>query len=251
MGRAFSNFVEAIPWMCGKGGGKYMKIKDLCVDERPREKMLGKGASSLSNAELIAILLRTGTERKNALEVAQMLLNMAGGSLTKASRMSVNELCRIDGIGPGKAVTIGAALELGRRLCSEVPDSRKIIIHQPADVYRELIPIMRGLHHEECWIIYLARNNRIISKERLSIGGQSETIVEVKSVVRRALDVRAASVIISHNHPSGDPHPGNADIRLTQNLKKALETFDISLVDHVIFADGRYYSFADEMEYGI
>ena len=191
-----------------------MKIKDLCVDERPREKMLGKGASSLSNAELIAILLRTGTERKNALEVAQMLLNI-------------------------------------RRLCSEVPDSRKIIIHQPADVYRELIPIMRGLHHEECWIIYLARNNRIISKERLSIGGQSETIVEVKSVVRRALDVRAASVIISHNHPSGDPHPGNADIRLTQNLKKALETFDISLVDHVIFADGRYYSFADEMEYGI
>ena len=236
---------------CRRNGGKTMKIKDLCVDERPREKMLVKGASSLSNAELIAILLRTGTEKRNALEIAQMLLNMAEGSLTKASRMSVDELCRIGGIGPGKAITIGAALELGKRLCSEVPDKTKNIIRQSADVYRELAPGMRGLHHEECWILYLARNNRVIAKERLSIGGQSETIVEVKSVIRRALDVRAASVIISHNHPSGDPHPGNADIKLTQNLKKALETFDISLLDHVIFADGSYYSFSDEMEYRI
>ena len=228
-----------------------MKIKDLCADERPREKMLGKGASALSNAELLAILLRTGTEGRNALEVAQILLSAAGGSHTAASRMSVSELCRIDGIGTGKAVTIGAALELGKRLCSEVPDVRKNIIHSPADVYRELSSVLRGLQHEECWILYLSRNNRVISREQLSVGGQSETIVEVKSVVRRALDLRASSLILVHNHPSGDPHPGNADIKLTLNLRKALDTFDISLLDHVIVSDGRYYSFADEMEYGI
>lgn len=228
-----------------------MKIKDLCADERPREKMLGKGASALSNAELLAILLRTGTEGRNALEVAQILLSAAGGSLTAASRMSVSELCRIDGIGTGKAVTIGAALELGKRLCSEVPDVRKNIIHSPADVYRELSSVLRGLQHEECWILYLSRNNRVISREQLSVGGQSETIVEVKSIVRRALDLRASSLILVHNHPSGDPHPGNADIKLTLNLRKALDTFDISLLDHVIVSDGRYYSFADEMEYGI
>lgn len=228
-----------------------MKIKDLCADERPREKMLGKGASALSNAELLAILLRTGTEGRNALEVAQILLSAAGGSLTAASRMSVSELCRIDGIGTGKAVTIGAALELGKRLCSEVPDVRKNIIHSPADVYRELSSVLRGLQHEECWILYLSRNNKVISREQLSVGGQSETIVEVKSVVRRALDLRASSLILVHNHPSGDPHPGNADIKLTLNLRKALDTFDISLLDHVIVSDGRYYSFADEMEYGI
>lgn len=228
-----------------------MKIKDLCADERPREKMLGKGASALSNAELLAILLRTGTEGRNALEVAQILLSAAGGSLTAASRMSVSELCRIDGIVTGKAVTIGAALELGKRLCSEVPDVRKNIIHSPADVYRELSSVLRGLQHEECWILYLSRNNRVISREQLSVGGQSETIVEVKSVVRRALDLRASSLILVHNHPSGDPHPGNADIKLTLNLRKALDTFDISLLDHVIVSDGRYYSFADEMEYGI
>lgn len=222
-----------------------MKIKDLCVDERPREKMLEKGASALSNAELMAILLRTGTEGKNVLEVAQTVLIVSEGSLTKASRLSIDELCRIEGIGPGKAVTLGAALELGRRLCAEVPDNTRPTIRSAEDVCRELSPFMRGLQHEECWMLYLSRNNKVISKERLSIGGQSETIVEIKSVVRRAIDLRASSVIISHNHPSGDPHPGNSDIRLTRNLKKALDTFDISLLDHVIIADGRYYSFSD------
>lgn len=222
-----------------------MKIKDLCVDERPREKMLEKGAATLSNAELIAILLRTGTEGRNVLEVARSVLKISEGSLTKASQLSVDELCRIEGIGPGKAVTLGAALELGKRLCSEVPDNTRRTIRSAEDVYKELSPFMRGLHHEECWLLYLSRNNKVISRERLSVGGQSETIVEIKSVVRRAIDLRAVSVIISHNHPSGDPHPGKSDIQLTRNLKRALDTFDISLLDHVIIADGRYYSFSD------
>ncbi len=225
-----------------------MKIKDLCSDERPREKMLSKGASSLSNAELIAILLRTGTGKKNVIEVAQAFLKMSDGSLTRASSMSVDQMCNIEGIGTSKAIGIIAALELGKRMCGESPQKSNII-RSSQDVFREMVPAMRGLQHEECWIFYLARNNRIITKERLSIGGQSETIVEIKKVVRRALETLATAIIIVHNHPSGDPHPGIADIKMTKALKQALETFDISLTDHIIIADGRYYSFSDEQEY--
>lgn len=223
-----------------------MKLKDWCSDQRPREKMLERGAEALGNAELLAILLRTGMQGKNVLDVAQTLLSMAGGSLTKASRMTVQEMCRIDGIGPSKAVGIVAALELGKRMCAEAPDVRQNIIRSSADVYRELYSVMRGLEHEECWVFFLARNNKIIVKERLSSGGQSQTVVDIKTVVRRAIDTRACGVILSHNHPSGDPHPGNADISLTAGLRKALETFDIKLLDHVIFADGLFYSFCDE-----
>ncbi|MDE6871347.1 MAG: DNA repair protein RadC [Bacteroidales bacterium] len=223
-----------------------MKIQDLCPDDRPREKMMLRGASSLGNAELVAILLRTGTGKMNALEVAQLLMREAGGSLTRASRMTVEQMCRIDGIGPGKAVCIAAALELGKRMCSETPSGEKAVIHSAADIFRELLPVMRGLQHEECWIFYLARNNRIISMEQLSIGGQHATVVDIKFIVRRAIDTLASAVIIAHNHPSGDPTPGKADIELTKVLKKALETFEISLIDHVVIADGKYYSFADE-----
>ena len=228
-----------------------MKISEMREEERPREKLLARGAKNLDDSELLAILLRTGTGKKNALEIASDLLDAAGNSLTGLAGFSTERMQEIRGIGADKAVTVAAAMELGKRFVYEKNDCRSMPVTGARQVFNLMFPLLKGLSHEECWIIYLARNNRIISKERLSIGGQSETIVEVKSVVRRALDVRAASVIISHNHPSGDPHPGNADIRLTQNLKKALETFDISLVDHVIFADGRYYSFADEMEYGI
>lgn len=234
-----------------RDGGIVMKIKDLCPQERPREKMIERGASAMSNAELMAIILRTGTGKRNVLEIANMILNKAEGSLTKASVMSIEEFCNIEGIGPDKAVTLCAALELGKRMCSETPDNTRNIIHSSSDVVKVLAPVLRGLQHEECWLLFLARNNKVLSKERLSVGGQSETIVEVKSVVRRAIDIRASSVIIAHNHPSGDPHPGNADVKMTQNLKKALEIFDISLLDHVIFADGRYYSFSDEMEYSL
>ena len=211
-----------------RDGGIVMKIKDLCPQERPREKMIERGASAMSNAELMAIILRTGTGKRNVLEIANMILNKAEGSLTKASVMSIEEFCNI-----------------------EAPDNARNIIHSSSDVVKVLAPVLRGLQHEECWLLFLARNNKVLSKERLSVGGQSETIVEVKSVVRRAIDIRASSVIIAHNHPSGDPHPGSADVKMTQNLKKALEIFDISLLDHVIFADGRYYSFSDEMEYSL
>lgn len=223
-----------------------MKIRDLCPDERPREKLAERGAGALSNVELIAILLRTGTAGKNAVDTARMLLNASGGTLTETSRMTIEQMCRIDGIGYGKAVTIVAALELGKRLCSENPYGDRTAVHGASDIFRELRPEMHGLRHEECWVFYLTRSNRIICKERLSKGGQHETIVDIKFVVKRALDTLASAVILSHNHPSGDPRPGKADIELTKTLKRALATFDISFLDHVVVADGGYYSFAEE-----
>ncbi|MCD8207632.1 MAG: DNA repair protein RadC [Bacteroidales bacterium] len=223
-----------------------MKMKDWCADERPREKMLGKGAQALGNAELLAILLRTGTQNFNVMDVAHQLLALVGGSLTRASRLTVEELCRVEGIGPGKAVTIVAALELGKRLCAEPPEDNSKIIKGSSDVYRELIPIMKGLQREECWMFFLARNNRIITKERLSIGSQNNTVVDIKSVVRRAIDTHACSVVVAHNHPSGDPRPGRSDIDLTAGIRRALETFEVNLLDHVVFADGSFYSFADD-----
>ncbi len=231
-------------------GGKVeegeMKLKDWCAVDRPREKMLEKGAQALGNAELLAILLRTGKQGMNVMEVAHTLLSSVGGSLTKASRLSVEELCKVDGIGPGKAVGIVAALELGKRMCAEVPNVNSHIVRCSTDVYREVYPVMRGLEHEECWMFFLARNNRIISKERLSVGGPNQTIVDIKTVVRRAIETRANSVVLVHNHPSGDPQPGDADTLLTVGLRTALNTFGVKLLDHVIFADAQFYSFNDD-----
>lgn len=223
-------------------------MKDMSADERPREKMVEKGASALSNAELIAILLRTGTGSSNALEVARSFLTAAGGRLSAAADFSIEEMCRINGIGPWKAVSIAAALELGKRFLNEansVADSLPVV--SSSRVFEIMIPLMKGMQHEECWIIYLNRSNRVVAKERISMGGQCATVVDYRIIVRRTLEKRASSVIMVHNHPSGDPHPGTEDINLTSRLKKAMETFDIRLLDHVIIADDRYYSFADEM----
>ncbi len=215
-------------------------------DERPREKMLHQGASALSNAELMALVLRTGTEGVNVIEVAQYLMKEVGGSLTKASRMSISELCKIEGIGPGKAACLLAALELGKRLVAEAPDAQQNIIKSSTDVYRMMIPEMRGLDHEECWIFFLTKKNRLINRHRLSIGTDSETSFDLKSIVRMALDCNASIVILVHNHPSGDPHPGNNDVTLTLQLRKALRTFNIHLLDHIVISDGLYYSFTDD-----
>ena len=228
-----------------------MKIKDWCKAERPREKMYAKGAGALGNAELLAVLLRSGTRETNVFDLAGMVLSRAGGSLTALSRMSVRELCRVKGIGRSKALTIIAAMELGMRMCSEVPEGEARTIRTPGDVYRELLPQFRGLKHEECHILYLSRSNRLISKEMLSSGGLSETTADIRIIVKKALDQSASGIIIAHNHPSGDPKPGKADISLTQSLKQALNTFDIFLIDHIVIADGSYYSFADETTYKI
>lgn len=223
-----------------------MRLKELCYDERPREKMLDKGASSLSNAELLAILLRTGTGKRNVIEVARELLKEGGGKLTHVMNMMPHKLCEIDGIGPSKAVTIAAAFELGKRIATEPVVDRKVSITNPMSVYRLMIPELRGLDHEECWGIFLNRANYVICKERFSSGGIDSTVIDIKTIARKALEYKATALILIHNHPSGNPLPGTNDIRETGNLKKALGTCGISLTDHVIVAEDSFYSFADE-----
>lgn len=225
---------------------KEMKIKELCMDERPREKMLEKGAESLSNTDLLAILLRTGTGKMNAIDVAREVLKSGNGKLNLISAMPVRKLCRISGIGPGKAVTIAAAFELGRRCFGESIIDSRTPVSSPRTVFRMMLPHMRGLDHEECWVLYLNRAHYMISKERISSGGMDSTTLDSRMIVRKALEMKASGIIISHNHPSGSAMPGNADIQATRQLEKALKTCDISLLDHVIVAEDSYYSFADE-----
>lgn len=209
--------------------------------------MLEKGAQALSNAELLAILLRTGTRKKNVVEVARELLSAAGGRLAGIAGMSVEGLCGIGGIGPGKAVTVSAAFELGRRVASERIVADRRTISSPKDVFRIMLPKLRGLDHEEFWVMFLNRANYILGTECMSVGGMESTIVDTKAVLRRTLEKKASGVIMIHNHPSGSAMPGQADIAQTGMMKKALKACDIQLVDHVVVAEDSWYSFADEM----
>lgn len=223
-----------------------MKMKELCLDDRPREKMLDKGPSALSNAELLAIMIRTGTGKMNAVDVARTLLQKADGRLNEVADMSVEKLCSVCGIGPSKAVAISAAFELGRRCALEMTVREKVAVSSPKTVFRMMLPLLKGLDHEECWVMFLNRANYVLGKERMSVGGLESTVMDVKAILRRALDRKAAGVILVHNHPSGSALPGQADIRQTGILKKALQTCEISLIDHVVIAEDSWYSFADE-----
>lgn len=223
-----------------------MKIKELCMDERPREKMMSKGADSLSNAELMAILLRTGTGKMNVIDVAREALKNAGNKLSGIASMPMEKLCEISGIGPSKAVTLAAAFEIGRRCsCESIIESRTAV-SSPRTVFRMMLPILRGLDHEECWVLFLNRANFIISKEKVSSGGLDSTTLDSRTIVRKALEKKACGIIIVHNHPSGSAMPGTADINSTRQLDRALKTCDISLIDHIVIAEDSYYSFADE-----
>ena len=223
-----------------------MRIKDLCEDDRPREKMLQKGAGVLSNAELLAILLRTGTGRMNVIDVARVLLQAGGGKLNEIGTMSVEALCRTEGIGPGKAVTLAAAFELGKRCAIESTTGVRTSISSPKDVFRLMWPLLKGLDHEECWALYLNRANYLISKERISSGGMDSTTLDCRYILKKALEKQASGLIVVHNHPSGSAMPGTADMQATRLLNKALKACELSLIDHVVIAEDSYYSFADE-----
>ena len=223
-----------------------MKLKELCADERPREKMLDKGASSLSNAELLAIMLRTGTGRNNVLEVAQTLLRRVDGRLDDLAAMSVEVLCETTGIGPSKAVTLAAAFELGRRWFSEEGVAKRSKVSSPKDVFRMMYPLLKGLEYEECWAVYLNNANQCLGKDRLSTGGVDSTVLDSKSLIRRACEKKATGVILVHNHPSGSAMPSVADINRTKSIRSALKACEMSLVDHVVIGSRNYYSFSDE-----
>ena len=223
-----------------------MKLKELCADERPREKMLDKGASSLSNAELLAIMLRTGTGRNNVLEVAQTLLRRVDGRLDDLAAMSVEVLCETTGIGPSKAVTLAAAFELGRRWFSEEGVAKRSKVSSPKDVFRMMYPLLKGLEYEECWAVYLNNANQCLGKDRLSTGGVDSTVLDSKILIRRACEKKATGVILVHNHPSGSTMPSVADINRTKSIRSALKACEMSLVDHVVIGSRNYYSFSDE-----
>ena len=226
-----------------------MKLKEMCPDEMPREKMITKGAEALSNTELIAILLRTGRGGANVIDVAREMLMSGGGRLGGLAGMSVERLCRIEGIGPGKAVTVAAAFELGRRIATETESSAKTPLSSPKSVYRIMVPHMRHLDHEECWVLFLNKVNKLIHKEMISQGGIDSTVIDNRIILRKALERKATGVILVHNHPSGSALPSVEDIRQTQSLNKALKTCDLSMLDHVVIARDSYYSFADEQLY--
>ncbi|HAE34994.1 MAG: DNA repair protein RadC [Chitinophagales bacterium] len=224
---------------------KNYTIKQLSEEDRPREKLLNQGRQRLTNAELMAILIQSGSDRETAIELAQRILLSCNNNLQELGRLEVADLCAFRGIGPAKAITIVAALELGRRRqLSEAED--RIQIRSSRDIYAWMEPLLADLSVEEFWALYLNRGNRIIGKERMSQGGVSGTVVDVKVLLRNAVQRLCSAVVVVHNHPSGTLQPSQADIQLTKKLKQAAELMDIRLIDHLIIAGKGYYSFADE-----
>ena len=163
--------------------------------------------------------------------------------------MSIDKMQTIGGIGKNKAATITAAFELGRRFATEGSRPHCRAITNASQIFSMMLPVLKGIDHEECWILYLNRANHILYKEKVSIGGLSSTTIDTNSILRKAIEKKADGIILVHNHPSGNPQPGRADVVETERLKKAAETFSISMLDHVIISDSGYYSFADQMIY--
>ncbi len=223
-----------------------MRIKDWVANERPREKLLSRGARALSNAELLAILIGSGTGGKNVLEVAQELLARAEGRLVLLAAMPLERMRSQKGLGSVRAVTIQAAMELGRRAFEEMALLDKRSITSPELVYRLMLPTLKNLDHEECWALFLNRANYLIGKEMVSSGSLESTPLDAQKIVRRGIEKQCRHIILVHNHPSGQPRPGEADIRQTERLRKALSLMGISLMDHIVVAEDAFYSFAEE-----
>lgn len=221
-----------------------LKIKEWALEDRPREKLLYKGISSLSDAELLAILIGSGNNEQSAVDLAREVLGIASNNLNKLGKLGVHDLVKLRGIGSAKAINILAALELGRRRkASDIIEAKKI--RSSNDVYTIFNTLMADLQHEEFWILYLNRSNKILSRHKLSQGGISGTITDVRLIIKKALELLASSIIICHNHPSGNLDPSDADTRITTKIKDAASYFDINLLDHVIVTDNGYYSYAD------
>jgi DNA repair protein RadC len=224
---------------------KKLSIKDWAADDRPREKMMKKGISALSNAELIAILFGTGTRNESAVEIARKLLDAAGNNLNELARFDLKQLCKIKGIGEAKAISLLTALELGKRRNTEAAIQRNKI-SSSKDVVDIFGSNLKDLPHEEFWILLLNRTNVIIDKLRISQGGITGTVTDIRLILKSALDNLACGLILCHNHPSGNTYPSNEDKILTAKIKDGGKLMEISLIDHVIIAHDKYFSFADE-----
>ncbi len=219
-------------------------IKDWSENDRPREKLSLNGSSSLSDSELIAILIGSGNREMSAVELSRLILNHAGNSLDKLGRMSIKELMKFKGIGEAKAISITAAMELGKRRASELPTTRPVITCS-SDAFKVLQPIIGDLPHEEFWILYVNNSHKVLAKHQISKGGFTGTMVDTRIVFQKAVEESAVAMILAHNHPSGKLQPSMDDKRLTQKLIEAGKLMDIKVLDHLIVTSEDFYSFAD------
>lgn len=214
-------------------------------DDKPREKLINKGKLTLSNAELIAILIGSGSKDESAVSLSKTILREVGNNLNELGKYDVNDLIQFKGIGKAKAVAIIAALELGRRRRGEKALVKEKISSSKS-VYELMHPILGDLPHEEFWIIYLNNSNKVIHQNQISKGGITGTLVDIRIVLKTALQINAVALILVHNHPSGTLKPSEADKSITEKLKLAAASMDIKVLDHLIVTDNYYYSFADE-----
>jgi DNA repair protein RadC len=220
-------------------------ILSWAEEDRPREKLLLKGRTALTDAELIAILIGSGTRKKSAVDLSKEILASVGNNLNELAKLSVQDLQKFEGIGEAKAISIVSALEMGRRRKTSEP-LKKEKITCSEDAYRIMRPYLLDQVVEQFWIILLNRANIVIRPELISEGGVSGTVADPKVIYKRALDKLASSIILVHNHPSGNLTPSQADLQLTRKLKEAGKSLDLPVLDHLIFTDHAYYSFADE-----
>jgi len=223
----------------------HIAIRQWAEDDRPREKLLLKGRHSLSDAELLALLIGSGNKKDSALDLAKAILGKSNNNLVELSRLGVSELLKVRGIGQAKAITILAALELGRRR-NEAEVMLKEKITNSKDAYEIFKSTIGDRPYEEFWIILLNRGNRIIRKCSISEGGIAGTLVDPKKIFKIALDHHASSIILGHNHPSGLVQPSEADMKITRKIKEAGAMLDVSVIDHLIIGEGGFYSFADD-----
>ncbi|NLV53728.1 MAG: DNA repair protein RadC [Bacteroidales bacterium] len=222
----------------------YTPIKNWAEEDRPREKLMAKGAAALTNAELLAILIGGGTTKKSAVELMQEVMRSSGNTLRGLNHMTLQDLLKFNGIGEAKALTIIAAAEIGKRRMME--DSRQIPqLKTSADVLKYMEPLIQDLTHEESWALMLNNNARILHLSHLSSGGLTETMVDVRMLLKEALLHDATSFILVHNHPSGNMRPSAQDTDLTQRVQKAAQAINLRMLDHVIVTEGDYYSFAE------
>jgi len=224
-----------------------LSIKAWAEEDRPREKFLLKGKQNLSDAELLAILLGSGSRNETAVSLAQRILQSVSNDLNELGKRAIPDLIKgFNGVGQAKAITIAAAMELGRRRqMTDIKEKPKVVSSQ--DAYHIIAPVLMDLPHEEFWILLLNRGNKVLAKEQISSGGTTGTVVDAKVLFRKVLGHPSiTSIILSHNHPSGNLFPSEADKELTKKLRTAGKTLDIAVLDHLIIGEKGYYSFADE-----
>jgi len=220
-------------------------ITNWSEDDKPREKLMNKGKASLSDAELIAILIGSGSRNESAVQLSKRILSSVDNNLNALGKLSLQQLMNFKGIGEAKAISIQASMELGRRRRAEEAIELKKITSSKS-IFEMMQPIIGELPHEEFWIIYLNNSNKVVSKSQLSKGGITGTLVDVRLVFKNAIEIGAVSIILIHNHPSGALKPSEADKQITRKLKLAGESLDIKILDHLIVTETNYFSFADE-----